>query len=161
MLVLTIACSEQEISVTEAPQQETQRPKSEKVEARDTTPAEPRTVEREDGIRVEVHEAGSGRPLQVGDRVRAHVVARVRDAEEPFLSTRTTGRPATYSLDVGRPDTPIEGLRRALSELRVGARATLQIPSDLAYGKDGLSAAGIPADADLVFEVTIKSRIQP
>lgn len=159
-LFATVSCSEQEIAVTEAPSR-TENYKDAKAEEAELPPAEPRSIEREDGIAIEVLEAGKGHPLQVGERVRAHVIARVQDAEDPFLSTRTTGRPLTYSVDVGRTDTPIEGLRRALTELRVGSRAKVTIPSDLAYGTEGLPAAGIPADAILEFEIGIKSRIQP
>jgi len=67
----------------------------------------------------------------------------------------------TYSLDVDAPDTPIEGLRLALVELRVGTLAEIEIPAELAYGEAGLESAGIPANAELVFEVRIKRKLKP
>ncbi len=158
-LVLIAACGEPPISVTEAPQRNNGTKSA--PEPAQEAPAEPRTIEREDGIHIEVREAGTGPKLAVGDRVSAHVVARVSESEKPFLSTRISGRPMTYSLDIAAPDTPIEGLRLALSELRVGSLADIKIPAALGYGEAGLESAGIPADADLEFEVRIKRKLKP
>lgn len=155
LLVLLTACGEPPVSVTEAPPRAHSQNKATK-----EAPPEPRTIEREDGILIHIREAGSGPLLTIGDRVTAHVVARVKDSEAPFLSTRSAGYPMTYSLDVAASDTPIEGLRLALAELRVGTLAEIEIPATLAYGEAGLASAGIPADADLVFEVRIKRKLQ-
>jgi len=153
---MAAACGKPPVSVTEAPA----RTRTQK-QAKGETPPEPRTIEREDGIVIEILEVGSGPTLTIGDRVSAHVVASVADNEAPFLSTRVAGHPMTYSLDVNTPDTPIEGLRLALTEMRVGTLAEIKIPAELAYGETGLESAGIPADAELVFEVRIKRKLKP
>lgn len=156
LVLMAAACGEPPVSVTEAPLG-TRTQNDSKREA----PPEPRTVEREDGIVINIREAGSGPKLIIGDRVSAHVVGRVAMSEKPFLSTRVAGHAMTYSLDVATLDTPIEGLRLALSELRVGTLAEIKIPAELGYGDAGLESAGIPANAELVFEVRIKRKLKP
>ncbi len=158
-LLLLTACGEPPVSVTEAPS--TRNSYKRKTELIEEVPAAPRTIERTDSILIEIREAGTGRQLRVGDRVSAQVVARVSESETPFLSTRISGRPVTYSLDVSAPDTPVEGLRRALTELRVGTLADIKIPAELAYGEAGLEAAGIPPNSELEFEVRIKRMLKP
>ena len=107
-LILLAACGDPEVSVTEAPNRTPSATTSKP--AANEAPLEPRTIEREDGINIEIREVGRGPVLRVGDRVSAHVVARVFESEEPFLSTRINGYAMTYSLDVGASDTPIEGI---------------------------------------------------
>lgn len=52
----------------------------------------------------------------------------------------------------------IDGLKVGLPLLNEGGKATFYIPSGLGYGKDG--ASSIPANSNLVFEITLKSVLE-
>jgi FKBP-type peptidyl-prolyl cis-trans isomerase len=114
----------------------------------------PRTEQRGDGLVVEVHAPGQGASVTAQDSVRVHYTAFLPGSEKPFASTRASGAPLVVHLASGRPRV-IEGLRRGLVGLRPGARVTLRIPAALAWGADGIPSSGVPADADVVFEVDV------
>ena len=75
-------------------------------------------------------------------------------------STTATAVPATRfnSADTlpFEPDV-IRGLALGLEGLREGTQATIEVPPDLAYGKEGVPSAGIPPDETLVFTVELVS----
>ena len=52
----------------------------------------------------------------------------------------------------------ITGFKEGLRLLRQGDKATLFLPSSIAYGKRG--PRGIPPNADLVFEIEIVEVVQ-
>ncbi len=144
-LLLAVACGEDVDpgEVGEAP-----RPGSPAPGLLDERPA--MEVEKPGGLRVEVLEEGAGRAVRAGDRVTVQYVARLAEAEEPF--GRSGGIPFTFALRKGGV---IRGLSLGLEGLRVGTRCVLHIPSELGYGAEGLAGAGVPPDADLVYEVEI------
>lgn len=109
-------------------------------------------VEKAGGLVVEVAEHGTGRLVREGDRVEMHCVGTLAATGAVFATSATSGIPLSLWL---RRDSVIPGLVRGLDGLHVGARAKLFIPSALAYGEAGLASAGIPASADLVYEVHV------
>jgi len=68
-----------------------------------------------------------------------------------FDSSRTRGEPATFSLNQ-----VIVGWQRGIPGMKAGGIRQLVIPAALAYGTTG-SPPSIPANADLVFEVRMRS----
>ncbi|HTB49185.1 MAG TPA: FKBP-type peptidyl-prolyl cis-trans isomerase, partial [Verrucomicrobiae bacterium] len=67
-----------------------------------------------------------------------------------FQSSKDTGQPATLSLSQ-----VIAGWSQGIPGMKVGGTRRLLIPAGLAYGSNPPSGSGIPANADLVFDVTL------
>ncbi len=81
--------------------------------------------------------------------------ARVKDAEQPFATTRGLYQPQRFVLDARSDASPLPALSRALVGLDQGTRARVHVPAALGYGKTGLPSSGVPADAELVFEIEL------
>ena len=67
-----------------------------------------------------------------------------------FQSSLDTGEPVSFGLDQ-----VITGWRDGLVGMKVGGTRRLLIPADQAYGANPPSGSGIPANAALVFDVTL------
>ena len=67
-----------------------------------------------------------------------------------FQSTASSGKPVTFALNQVIP-----GWSQGLVGMKVGGIRRLLIPSALAYGANPPPGSGIPANADLVFDVTL------
>ena len=121
------------------------------------SPAEHAQAEpRADGLVVHVESPGSGRAAARGDTLALHYEAFVAGSEKAFDSTRESGLPLRVQLGAERPKL-IEGLTLGLVGLRAGARARLEIPAALAWGAKGNESIGVPADAELVYELQVLS----
>lgn len=62
--------------------------------------------------------------------------------------------------DYGPDARLIPGFREGLLQMRVGDKAIFYIPSHLAYGEAGIPRAGIPSNADLIFEVELVEEVK-
>jgi FKBP-type peptidyl-prolyl cis-trans isomerase len=113
-------------------------------------------IDMGDGLLLEVLRPGDGPVASTGCRVGVTYRARVKDAETPFDATPAGGAPLEFTLGVSKLRV-IEGLSRGLDGLREGARAKLTIPSALAWGASGNPSAGVPENADVVYEVHLVS----
>jgi len=91
---------------------------------------------------------GSGAAPQASDTVKVHYQGTLTDGKV-FDSSVQRGEPATFALNQVIPCWT-EGLQR----MKVGGKARLVCPSDIAYGDSG-RPPGIPAGATLVFEVEL------
>jgi FKBP-type peptidyl-prolyl cis-trans isomerase len=149
-LLLTLACGRSE----DGHDLEAEGPREEVVSSV-TAVAGPRTVDRGSGCLVDVIVEGKGRELAAGDEVIFAYEARVCGADAPFASTREWTQPCTAKLDTTGHPPLIAGLVRGLIGLTIGTKARIEVPAELAYGKEGLPSAGIPADAALVFDVEV------
>ena len=147
-LACLCACSDDEIQVADEQTPAVQH-------TADLAPAVPRTIDRGDGCLVEVLSEGRGRTLVSGDEVLLAYEARVCGAETPFASTRDWSEPCRAKLGPTGDPPLIAGLVRGLTGLTVGTKARIEVPPALAYGREGLPAAGIPADASLMFEIEV------
>ena len=114
--------------------------------------AVPRTVDRGDGLTVEITADGTGEVAHVGDLVLLNCDTRIKDAEAKIASTE--GWDAPMELRLGDPSV-LAGLSRGIDGLSVGSKARIEVPPALAYGPDGNAPAGVAADATLVFDVEI------
>lgn len=111
-------------------------------------------VELEGGILRTVTQAGQGPVAASGDEVRFQFSSHLADSDKVLSSSAGWDEPCRVQLGAGE-HTIVPGLERALAGLAAGARARIEVPAELAYGKDGLPASGIPAGAKLVFDVQI------
>ncbi len=91
--------------------------------------------------------AGTGASPKATDRVKVHYHGSLIDGTV-FDSSVERGEPVTFALDQ-----VVEGWTEGLQMMKVGGKAKLTIPPELAYGPGG--RAGIPANATLIFEVEL------
>ena len=132
---------------------------------RKPTPEEERKMQEDDRkcqtdkVRLEIVEvaAGTGSEARPGRRVAVHYTGWLFHPDKPanhgrrFDSSRERGEPIEFTL--GQREV-IPGWDQGISGMKVGARRTLVIPANLAYGRNG-SPPDIPANATLVFDVEL------
>lgn len=104
----------------------------------------------ESGLQYEQLEAGDGESPETGDLVSVHYIGRLEDGTE-FDNSYERGQPFQFQLGVGEV---IPGWDEGIALMRVGEKATLTIPPDLAYGSAGAGGV-IPPDATLIFETEL------
>jgi FKBP-type peptidyl-prolyl cis-trans isomerase FkpA len=92
---------------------------------------------------------GKGASPKESDTVKVHYTGTLIDGKV-FDSSVKRGQPAEFPLN-GVIKCWTEGLQK----MKVGGKAKLTCPSDIAYGDRGQPAAGIPGGATLVFEVEL------
>lgn len=107
------------------------------------------------GLRYVVTKEGSGPKPDAGDRVRVHYTGTLLNGEK-FDSSVDRGDPLEFVLGQGRV---IPGWDEALGYIKEGGKATLYIPSPLAYGSRSPSPK-IPAYSILVFDVELVEVIE-
>lgn len=92
---------------------------------------------------------GSGATVKPGDTITADYVGALMSDGTVFDASASHGGSATFPLSG-----VIQGWSLGIPGMKVGGTRRLLIPASLAYGPSSPSAA-IPANADLVFDVTI------
>jgi FKBP-type peptidyl-prolyl cis-trans isomerase len=100
------------------------------------------------GLQVEIIEAGAGAQPQATDTVRVHYSGKLLNGQE-FDSSYSRGEPAEFPLNQ-----VIAGWTEGLQLLKVGGKARLTIPPELAYGAQGAGNV-IGPNSTLVFEVEL------
>lgn len=105
--------------------------KVDKLEATDTTP-------------------GTGDTVKPGDTVTVDYTGAIAATGTIFQSSLDTGQPVSFPLG-----NVIAGWSQGIPGMKVGGTRRLLIPASLAYGGNPPQGSGIPADADLVFDVTL------
>ena len=102
------------------------------------------------GLFYRVDKAGEGEQPAKGNSVKVHYKGELLDGTV-FDSSFKRNQPIEFSLGVGQV---IPGWDEGIALLNKGAKATLIIPSDLAYGAAGAGGV-IPPNATLKFEVEL------
>ena len=103
------------------------------------------------GVYVIVTQPGTGANAKPGQMVTVQYRGTLLDGKEFDASTKHPGQP--FSFAVGRGQV-IPGWDDALQQLSKGSKATILIPSSLAYGKQG-SPPAIPANSPLRFDIEL------
>ena len=108
-------------------------------------PAEQKTAS---GIVITTLVEGTGANPKATDTVKVHYRGTLTDGKE-FDSSYKRGQPASF---------PLKGVVPCWTEgvqaIKVGGKAKLQCPSQLAYGARGIPGV-IPPDATLMFEIEL------
>jgi FKBP-type peptidyl-prolyl cis-trans isomerase FkpA/FKBP-type peptidyl-prolyl cis-trans isomerase FklB len=112
------------------------------------TATEPGAVKTESGLVITTLKPGAGPAPKATDKVKVHYHGTLTDGTV-FDSSVQRGQPATFPLN-GVIKCWTEGLQR----MKVGEKARLVCPADLAYGVRG-SPPRIKPGATLVFEVEL------
>ena len=100
------------------------------------------------GLQYKITKEGTGRSPKATDTVVVHYRGTTIDGKE-FDSSYKRNAPAEFPLN-----RVIKGWTEGLLYLKEGGKATLYIPSDLAYGKQG-SGSDIGPDETLIFDVEL------
>jgi len=110
--------------------------------------AEPHATQTESGLVISIFEEGSGESPKATDTVKVHYTGKLRDGSV-FDSSVDRGVPAEF---------PLNGVipcwTEAVQMMKVGGKARIVCPSDIAYGDRG-SPPKIPGGAALVFEIDL------
>ena len=104
------------------------------------------------GLMYIITEPGSGEQAQAGKTVKVHYTGRLLDGTK-FDSSLDRNDPIEFKLGQGMV---IKGWDEGIALLKVGGKALLIIPSDLAYGSRGAGGV-IPPFSPLTFEVELVS----
>ena len=93
---------------------------------------------------------GTGDAVKAGDTVTVDYTGAVAATGVIFQSSKDSGQPVSFPLSGVIP-----GWSQGIPGMKVGGTRRLLIPASLAYGANPPSGSGIPANADLVFDVTL------
>ncbi len=104
------------------------------------------------GLRYKIIQKGSGAQAEKGKQISVHYKGQLADGRV-FDSSYQRKQPIDFTVGIGQV---IKGWDEGLQLLRVGDKARLVIPSDLAYGSQGAGGV-IPPDATLIFDVELMS----
>ncbi len=107
------------------------------------------------GLRYVITQEGSGEQANAGQNVNVHYLGKLLDGTE-FDQSYKRGQPLPFTLGQGMV---IQGWDEGIGLLNPGAKATLYIPSPLAYGPRDLGI--IPANSILIFDVELVSVEMP
>ena len=102
------------------------------------------------GLYYIITQKGTGPTPKAGQIVAVNYRGTTLDGKE-FDSSAKTGVPFEFQIGQGQV---IRGWDEGIALLNKGTKATLLIPSTMAYGQQG-AGADIPADASLRFEVEL------
>lgn len=95
---------------------------------------------------------GTGAVAPEGATITAHYTGALAADGTIFQSSLDTGQPVQFSLSG-----VIEGWTKGVPGMKVGGKRRLVIPYAQAYGEAGRPDGGIPAKADLVFDIELVS----
>lgn len=102
------------------------------------------------GLRYKILQTADGKPATKGSVVSVHYKGQLLDGKV-FDSSYQRKEPIDFTIGVGQV---ISGWDEGIQLLKVGEKARLVIPSNLAYGSQGAGGV-IPPDATLIFDVEL------
>jgi FKBP-type peptidyl-prolyl cis-trans isomerase FkpA len=101
-------------------------------------------------LKTEDTKVGTGDEAKAGDTVVVDYTGALAKTGVIFESSKDSGQPVSLSLDQ-----VIDGWKEGIPGMKVGGTRRLYIPAAQAYGSQ--SAGSIPANSDLVFDVTLQA----
>ncbi len=104
------------------------------------------------GLRYQIIQKGDGPKAEKGKQISVHYKGQLADGRV-FDSSYQRKEPIDFTVGIGQV---IKGWDEGLQLLRVGDKARLVIPSELAYGSQGAGGV-IPPNAPLIFDVELMS----
>lgn len=116
--------------------------------AMQTYAAEPKEAKTSSGIIIATIKEGTGVSPKNSDTVKVHYRGVLVDGKE-FDSSYNRGQPATFPLS-----RVIPCWTEGVQTMKVGGKAKLVCPPNLAYGSRGVPGT-IPPDSTLIFEVEL------
>ena len=93
---------------------------------------------------------GTGDEVKAGDTITAHYTGAVAATGVIFQSSHDGGQPIAFGLNQ-----VIKGWTDGVPGMKVGGTRRLLIPAAQAYGANPPAGSGIPANADLVFDIEL------
>lgn len=96
--------------------------------------------------------AGTGEEVMPGATVTCHYTGAIAKTGHVFQSSRDFGGPVSFPLSG-----VIAGWTEGVPGMKVGGTRRLYIPAALGYGATPPPGSGIPANADLVFDIELIS----
>lgn len=93
---------------------------------------------------------GTGTTVTEKDKVTVNYTGAVAATGTVFQSSLDSGKPVTFPLNG-----VITGWSKGIPGMKVGGTRRLLIPAAMAYGANPPPGSNIPANADLVFDVTL------
>jgi FKBP-type peptidyl-prolyl cis-trans isomerase len=109
-------------------------------------------VAHTDKLQIIDEKVGTGTEAKAGDTVTVDYTGAVAATGVIFQSSLDSGQPASLSLSQ-----VIKGWQEGIPGMKVGGQRRLVIPAADAYGANAPQGSGIPANADLVFDITLQS----
>jgi len=108
-------------------------------------------VDKIDSLQSTDSVVGTGTEAKAGDTVTAHYTGAVAKDGTIFQSSHDgENKPIPFGLNQ-----VIKGWTEGVPGMKVGGTRRLLIPAAMAYGSNPPSGSGIPADADLVFDIEL------
>lgn len=104
-----------------------------------------------EGMKIEITKEGNGEEIQNGQTAVVDYVGRLENGTEFDASKNHGDGTFAFPLGAGRV---IRGWDEGVLGMKVGESRTLTVPSELAYGPNGVPGV-IPPNATLIFQVTL------
>ncbi len=109
-------------------------------------------VAKIDALQAQDIRPGTGDQVKSGATVTVDYTGAVAATGKIFQSSLDSGQPVTFPLNQ-----VIAGWTQGVPGMKVGGTRRLLIPAAMAYGANPPGGSGIPANADLVFDITLHS----
>ena len=106
-------------------------------------------ITTESGLKYTITTNGKGEKPTRGNRVSVHYIGKLLTGQ--LFDSSLNQKPFKFTLGVGEV---IEGWDEGIALLKVGDKATFEIPPHLAYGDEEVDAL-IKANTTLVFEIEL------
>ncbi|MEA3452791.1 MAG: FKBP-type peptidyl-prolyl cis-trans isomerase [Patescibacteria group bacterium] len=103
------------------------------------------------GLEIEIQREGEGPEVQIGDSISVDYIGLLKNGTK-FDSSYDRGKPFELTVGIGQV---IPGWDMGILGMKKGERRKMTIPSELAYGEQGIPNSPIEPGSTLIFEVEL------